>query len=324
MRSITRMDGTEPTSKSPVYSGLITLASSSTIKAAVVDKSGRPGPVASSKIELKDTTAPTIRRVQAMYQTPRMRVDFSEPVDASAADASRYLIEPSLAVTEAELSKDRRGVMLTLGGPAQAQVAYKLKVSGMKDSSRSGNQIASGGGMDFAADSPVYTLAKIGKEQMGTSVKDVAGLPEKAGDSWTMSMFVKADKQPENRTVIAGFGKCKDTSDGAARYMAKFANGVQLWSRNRDVASRVQLDLGKWQMLTAKYDGSVLRLFKDGEKIGERTVKLSDDENIVNIAPKDPWEGKRQFDGQIANLTIWKAALSEDVVKSLKDAVPLP
>jgi alpha-mannosidase len=194
-------------------------------------------------------------------------------------------------------------------------------VTGVKDTSPAGN-VNKPASLEFAVQGPVYTLAQVTPEQMGTTIRDVPGLPVKAGDSWTLNMFVKMDKQPPNRTIIAGFGNCEQAEDGGARYLAKFPSGVHFWSHNRDIATRTALDLGRWQMLTATYDGGVLRLYKDGVKIGERAAVLADDRNVVSLAPKDPWEKQRQFEGEIRGLTIWTSALPEEAIATLKKDEP--
>jgi alpha-mannosidase len=137
-----------------------------------------------------------------------------------------------------------------------------------------------------------------------------------------MNMFVRTAKQPANHTVFAGFGKCDQSAVGAGRYLCKFAGGEHFWSHGRDVEGRIPLDLNTWQMLTATYDGLVLRLYKDGKKISESPLELSDDENVVNIAPKDPWDSRYQFNGEIRGFTIWSAALNEESLGSLKGAAP--
>src|SRR5678815_3099893 len=132
-------------------------------------------------------------------------------------------------------------------------------------------------------------------------------LPLKAKDAWSINLFVRTDKEPENRTVIAGFGRAADDTDGAGRYLCKFGDGVHFWSRLRDVGGRrTALEVGAWQMLTATYDGETLRLYKNGRRIGTRNLELSDDsDSVVRIAPLDPWDQKRRFRGEIRNFTIW-------------------
>ena len=41
------------------------------------------------------------------------------------------------------------------------------------------------------------------------------------------------------------------------------------------------------------------------------------DENAVRIAPPDPWDHARKFEGQLGGFTIWSEALGEDALQSL-------
>ena len=156
----------------------------------------------------------------------------------------------------------------------------------------------------------------------GKEVRDVPGLPVKGTDPWTINMWVRTDKQPANRTILAGFGKCEQSKQGGARYLAKFANGVQFWAHNRDVESNTQLELNRWQMLSATYDGTTLRVYIDGKKLGEAVTALADDENVVNFAPVDPWDKRRQFAGEIKDFTIWNTALSPQELTGLNAKAP--
>ncbi len=315
------LDGSQPTGSSPVYTSPITVSKPTTITAAVFDTAGRPGPVAAAKFDVNDRTAPSVRKVDAVFESKLLRVEFSEPVLATSADASHYKIEPAIQVSKAELSADGRVAMLTLGAAPQTRTAYRLAVSGVKDISPAANSLSQAT-TEFTVQGPVFSLAEITSGDHGRVIKDVPGLPIKAKDSWTLNMFVKADQAPANRTVIAGFGKCEDSADGVARYLCKFAGGVHFWSRLRDVPTSTQLSLGDWQMLTATYDGTTLRVYRNGTMIGERAVALADDENVIQIMPKDPWEQKRQFDGEVRQLTVWGSALPEEALKSLLTTGP--
>ena len=113
------------------------------------------------------------------------------------------------------------------------------------------------------------------------------------------------------------------SSDGVGRYLCKFANGVHFWSRARDVdGRRSPLDVGNWQMLSATYDGQTLRLYKNGRRVAQRNVSFEDDEPVVRIAPIDPWDQQRRFNGHIANFTIWNTALPPEALKILQDSGP--
>lgn len=313
------LDGTTPNAGSPVYTGPMLLSRAATVTAAIVDSGGKTGPVGAAKIDVNDTTPPSVTSVGALFKEPTLKVRFSEPVDPATANATNFSVSPSLEVRSVALSDDGRGATVTLGAAPETDKAYTLSITGVKDASPAHNQMRPAS-TAFVAKGPVYTLPTISKTQYGKTIENVRGLPVKAGDAWTMNMWVKAATQPSNRTVIAGFGKCEDGDDGVARYMAKFANGLQFWSCNRDVPTQSPLELGRWQMLTASYDGHVLTVYKDGTPIGARKVQLADDANVVNIAPVDPWEKKRTFEGEIRDFTIWGSSLSPGAIKSLVDS----
>lgn len=314
-------DGSEPTASSPLYTGPITVAKATVVKAAVQGRDGKMSGVAQADLKVNDVTAPVVKRVEAVYQSAKVRVDFSEAVGASAATVSVYAIEPSIAVTKAEVQPGGKSVLLTLAQAPEMNKPYKLTVNGVTDASPAANKIKPVAA-DFTAAGPVYSLAALTPELRGKTLRDIPGLPVKANDKWSMNMYVKIDKQMPSRTVIAGFGKCEDGPEGGARYLAKFGGGAHFWSRNQDVASKTQLDVNKWQMLTATYDGTTLRLYKDGVKIGEGSPVFTGEENSVSLAPMDPWERMRQFSGELRDFTIWNSALGEGAIEALVKGTP--
>ena len=89
---------------------------------------------------------------------------------------------------------------------------------------------------------------------------------------------------------------------------------------NADVDTRTQIELNKWQMLTATYDGSTIRIYKDGTKIGEQALTLADDEPTIAVMPADPWEKRIKFDGELKDFTIWDACLTEESLKAIGQA----
>jgi alpha-mannosidase len=314
-------DGSEPTLTSRTYSGPITLSHSATIKAAFVGRDGALGPSASANYEVTDRTPPSLKGVAAVFQSPTLRVEFSEPLDGSAADASHFAIDPPLGISTASPSADGRAVILTLAAPPKTDAQYTLTATGVKDAAGNAMSKAS---MPFRARGPVFTLAEVTPDKRGTSVKEVDGLPIRAKDPWTINMFVRAARQPASHTVFAGFGRCADTKNGAGRYLCKFANGIHFWSRNADVQTRTPLELDRWQMLTATYDGATLRVYKDGRQIAAEAGEFADDDNVVWIAPKDPWDKRYQFEGDIREFTLWQSALSQQAIDGLRASASLP
>jgi alpha-mannosidase len=140
-------------------------------------------------------------------------------------------------------------------------------------------------------------------------------------DSWTINLFVKADKQPEDDTLISGLGRTENTT-GWGRYLAKSDTGIVFWSAHEYIETSAQLDLGKWQMLTATYDGQNLVIYKNGEKVGEGNIQFSEDQPIVKFAPPDPWDGKQRFTGELSHFTVWNAALQQQNLEEILKAGP--
>ena len=56
------------------------------------------------------------------------------------------------------------------------------------------------------------------------------------------------------------------------------------------------LDLGRWQMLTATYDGDSLTIYKDASPIMKKRMGFAaDGEPTVSIGTPDPWDHQRAF-----------------------------
>ncbi len=311
------LDGSAPTASSAAYAGPIWVGKTATIRVGMLDARGAMGQIASAEVRVDDRTPPSVTRVAAVATSPRVLVDFSEPV--AEVTAANFSLSPSLEVRSVELSEDRTRATLTLANALQANGAFKFTVSGVRDMAPAGNALTSLT-MDVTPAGPVFSLDEV--KEMGTVVRDVAGLPTKARDAWTINMFVRAGAQPANHTIFAGFGACATGKMRGGRFIAKFANGVHFWSDNQDVESRAALGLNAWQMLSATYDGRTLRLYQDGKKIAEDEVSFIDDESVVHIAPKDPWDHRYQFSGEIRGFSIWNAALGEDSLAALRSGTP--
>lgn len=309
-------DGSRPTAHSPVYRGPLTIGAPTTVTAAAVAADGAIGPVASATITVRDRTPPTVTHVQGMFRSRTLRVDFTEPVSAAAGNADRYSISPSIGVTGATLGDDARSVELTLSRAPDIDRVYALQIGGgLPDLSPGANEMTPAS-VSFTVPGPVFSMETVGADQKGRVIRE-PGLPTGAGDSWTLNVFARMDRQPTNHTILAGFGRCDAPAGGQGRYLCKFAGGVHFWSHNQDCPSRTPYDLGRWQMITAVYDGAMLRLYRDGKQIGARPIRLSDDEGVVQIAPIDPWDHRYQFDGDLAGLTIWNTPLNELAIEAL-------
>jgi alpha-mannosidase len=318
-------DGSDPTPDSPLFTGsapvgnALWLGTTTTIKAAAFDDAGDHGPIAMRTIEVHDTTPPRVKEAWAEYAAPRVHLLFSEPIDVDAARSPLSYALSDGKVSSVELAADACSASLILEAPLPSDRPTQLRLSSLHD--LAGNTIGAAP-ITLAAPGPVF------KRDVATNhdetIRDVKNLPIAAGKPWSISMWVRASAQPEDRTIIAGFGRCDDGANGTGRYLTKFASGIQFWTRNGDVPTRTQLDLNEWQMLTATCDGSTLRVYKNTKQIAEQPVALSDDEAEVHVLPVDPWERKRTFEGDLRDFTIWSTCLAPETIKTLHSAFKPP
>lgn len=319
------LDGTEPGPDSKAFAAPITLHDAASVRAAVLKADGAMGPTATSEIKVSDTTPPRVVSVQALDGVAMVDVQFSEPIDVGV-NASAFSISPEVAITGARVEPadgtgSARRVRLKIAQPLVADRAYTLTVSGVADASPRRNVLAEAEA-PLMASGPVYRLDEIGSThigavvQLGRSAK--RPFPSRGDDPFTLNVFVKPDKQPDNRTIIVGFGALSAKGDGTGRTLAKFAGGLHFWSHNRDASAEAPLRVGEWQMLSATYDGSTLKLYMDAKLVSTTDLVLADDEPVVHILPTDPWEKKRRFEGAVAGLSIWDRELSAEALRSMQ------
>lgn len=312
------LDGKTPTSASPLYDRPLVISDPTTIKAVEIDAEGHVGPVTTAVINVRDTSAPKVISASSPKSLGLVRVVFSERVNqASAESPENYKFSSGAKVTSAQLSNDSRTVELALAAPLALNTKESLTVSGVKDLAKNAN-VVQAQTLEVSERGAVFTAPAL---EPGVSKRfNAPEIPVKSTDPFTINIFVKPNTMPDNLTIIAGFGRGSDGRTGTGRYFAKFADGINFWAANKDTLSDVPLDLGKWQMLTATYDGRWVKVFKNGVKIAEQEVVLADDQPVVQAFPLDAWDRKRKFDGEIRDFTIWDQDLPESAIKRLWEA----
>jgi Tfp pilus assembly protein PilX len=91
-------------------------------------------------------------------------------------------------------------------------------------------------------------------------------------------------------------------------------------------ASSGDLEAGKWTFAAATYGGGYMRLYKDGEKVGQ-TAKTGNFDGEDEGLELDTWIGNnpgddtsRPFHGMIDEVAIFKKRLSDDEIRALYEA----
>ena len=309
------LDGSDPTANSPVYTQPLQISGKVVLRVCQFDASDRPGPVAIAKYEVTDTTAPRVTAAVAIGAVPVVRVTFSERIERTSAESLvNYALNQKMSVVSATLSDDGVSVFMALSAPLEG--ATELTVRGVRDGSSAANILAKQTLM-VEVENPVYRHPDLATGQ--SAEFKVPKLPVEKGQPWTMNLFVRTAVEPDNRTLIAGFGCADNKATGTGRYFAKFSNGVHLWLCNTtDVGSSTALAIGRWQMLTATYDGILLRLYADGKLINWLEIALEEDDAIVRLAPIDPWDKERRFKGEIRGFAVWDHVLSSEALKLIQ------
>lgn len=309
-RLVYTLDGSNPTARGAAYEGPIYVGKPTTIKAAQVDANGKIGPVAEVKVDVTDTVAPQVTEATIVRSLGFATLKFSEPIDRGIGSNPVSYRAAGLNVTSATVNTAGDGVVLTFAGPVSPGAGETLTV-GIND--RVGNAL-SDPKVKLTESAPVFTAPELAPSK---SQSFASNAPANGTDAWTINLWVRVEKMPEPRTMIGGFGRARDGANGAGRYLTYFAKGINFWAANQDVSTSTPLDLGRWQMLTATYDGTTVRVYKDGKLIGEGESVLTNDSNRVNIMPRDAWENRLVLDGQVRDFTIWSAPLPVEAIGRL-------
>ena len=310
------LDGSPVTASSPEYKGAILLHSPTTVNVAEVSADGTVGPLVTRRIDVNDTTAPRLVSARSIPDLGTATVTFSEPLDrASAEDPSHYRLNEGLQVLSAKLGPDGRTVELETTTPKTLTGNAKtIWVNGVTDLAPKANAVHNEA-LPVTVGGAVFTAPAM-KPGVGGDYRD-ANLPRKATDPFTINILVKPVKPIGDLTLIAGFGNARDGQSGTGRYIAKFDDGIRFWAANQDVTTGVPFDMGSWQMITATYDGTTLRLYKDAKLIGSREIALTDDGGVARSAPLDAWQRQRRFDGELDAFTVWNGALPPRAIELL-------
>lgn len=307
------LDGSEPTPESPAYNGAIDLYKPATVTVSQFGTDGKVLSTTSAQIDAKDESRPTVTGTTIYPALGVATVTFSEKIDpASITKPDIFAFRSGRQVTGATLRPDGKTVDLVLDTTEKPVTNDEtMGVGEVKDLAGNPiNYVHQG----VAVAQPTFASPILEPSKTAT-FDNVAPTEGKA--PWTMNLWLLIDQQPADRTLLAGFGRATDGREGASRFFAKFSTGIQFWVTNRDLTTNVPYDTGKWQMLTATYDGATLSLYKNGNLIASGLRDLENDNGRVTVFPVDAWDRQRKIDGEIRSLNIWPQSLPATAVEKL-------
>jgi hypothetical protein len=156
-------------------------------------------------------------------------------------------------------------------------------------------------------------------DRIDARIADANVLPFGADDLWSMNLYVYLPRNPASPTLFAGFGA---TDTGTGRWVGRF-NGVHFWGGNNiDVSSSKQYRYGHWQMLTATYSGTELKLYLNGIEVASGSPSgFLETAQRVTIGGWNPWGNYLR--ATIDDFTIYKGVLPRAQIVAMAEALPI-
>jgi alpha-mannosidase len=317
------LDGGVPTEASPKYVDPFTVTESAKVRAAYINLLGVVEGKATATAYVAQPSGPRVENITSPSSTT-VALTFSEPVLKSTASiAANYTVSPANKVVSVVLAPDGQSTVLNLEKDLPSDRQSTVTITRVRSSLPSRLLLSGSTNLPIPQASVVFDDDAVQTFDNSTPPysKNVPGLPTAATASWTINLYAYFDSTPGELTTLAGFGDDQDNT-GTQRYILKYENGIHFWASNVDVTTGVPYDTGKWQMVTATFDGTTLRLYKNAKLINSAAITLNDVDPIVKIGPMGPWDNASKLDGKIAGVRIWNSALSADQIAALMSAMP--
>jgi hypothetical protein len=146
------------------------------------------------------------------------------------------------------------------------------------------------------------------------------GLPLGGSNSWSVNMYLFLERPFAHWTVLGGFGLTNPGS-GRGRFIMNMNDVITFWDSS-PLMSNTAFDVGWWQMITVTYDGTTVRLYKNGAEILSAARILYDAEPEVWLSPLDIW-GQGYVNGKIDEFTIWNDMLTQGEIVTLASIIPV-
>ncbi|AQQ69857.1 hypothetical protein SMSP2_00191 [Limihaloglobus sulfuriphilus] len=148
---------------------------------------------------------------------------------------------------------------------------------------------------------------------------NTALLPFGAADTWSVNVWVYSDTLPADWNVVYALGqKPFGTTGGTSRSLysaGEFSRIVFTDGDGNFLSTPDYWEPGKWQMMTTTYDGTDVRVYKNGTLLSKKAFTFTDAPGEIRIPSNPGWS--TFFAGKFDEFTIWDDALTEAEIENL-------
>ncbi len=141
---------------------------------------------------------------------------------------------------------------------------------------------------------------------------------------WSLAFWFNADDMLQGTVLLAGLG---DPAAEDARFVGVEDGHLGLWlGRGQGTVHLISGTLKiapLWHLAVAVSDGQTITLYADGQPVAHAAQTQGEIAPLLEMAPGPIGSlGSRHFGGQIAALTLYRAALTAEQVKAMAAAPP--
>jgi alpha-mannosidase len=319
------------------------------VMAGSPEKDGGVKTVASRKFSLNDVTPPSVLHVSATRMIPYLVVEFSEPLEKSSAEETdHYEILSGAKIFAAKLNPDEISVTLSLSEYPEENKKHTLFIHGVKDKSPKGNAVKVGTKIAFTTVNRILHLdfddpGEIGRAWVRSKKvsAEIKGKPTPVegkfggalrfnGDNECLILQDRPEFNPDNAITITTWFNADDWN-GNRRILQKGNNDNQY--RLLKEGDRFKFSLngigelscdvpsaGEWHHAAGTWDGNVMRLFIDGNLVGEAeasgTIPKTPDPIYIGTKTLATASGDF-FKGALDEVLIWDYELAPEHIEVL-------
>jgi hypothetical protein len=151
-----------------------------------------------------------------------------------------------------------------------------------------------------------------------TTTANTSIIPLLASDTWTVNVWVYPTVSPAGNWKILWNLGAKPNGDTPADSRALYATAAGNICFNDGTSLNylspgVPFDVGQWQMITTTYDGTKIRIYKNGNLIGSKAFTFVDALGQIRV-PSSAWWGYNFIAGKYDEFTIWRGVMSQQEI----------